>query len=129
VTGELLHNALGETEELLAGLLADEAGADIQAAVDQVLLANGWPGRPHVIGSIQTRRTRTVHAPDGHRAALTEVVTRALIEAARRRRDRLQGKPNSGYDPLFNGAAPVQPGAREGGAEDTTLADLICDRL
>jgi hypothetical protein len=74
------------------------------------LLANGWPPRPYTVGSISTKRTKVADATDEHRRALAELVRRALIEAARRRRDRLQGKPNGGHDPLFTGMIAVQPG-------------------
>ena len=46
LVGEVLHDALGETEQELAELLAGDAGADVEAAVNAVLLANGWPSRP-----------------------------------------------------------------------------------
>ena len=123
--GDDLLDALGETEVVLADLVAGEAGADVQAAVDRVPMTNGWPSRPHTIGTISTLRTRVADAPDHHHAALSEPVRRALIEAARRRRDRLQGLPVRPVDPLFNGAIPVQPGAKQNGADGTTLAELI----
>lgn len=78
----------------------------MSTAVDQVRLAAGWSPRPHNIGSIQTRRTRIADAPADHQVALTEPVCRALIEAARRRRDRLQGRSGTPVDP------PLSPNFR-----------------
>jgi hypothetical protein len=121
LTGELLRSALGETEQELIDLLA---GDEVQTAVDQVLIANGWPARPHIVGAISTKRTKVADAPDEHRAALSELVRRALIEAARRRIDRLQGRPGTPIDPMFSGAV-VQPGATPAGAEGITLGELI----
>jgi hypothetical protein len=103
LTGELLHNALAEVEQELAELLAGEPDADFEAAVNAVLLANSWPARAHTVGSISTRRTKVAETPDVHAAALSGSVRQALVELARRRRDRLQGRPHVGYDPLFNG--------------------------
>jgi hypothetical protein len=67
---------------------------------------------------------KVADAPDDHRAALSELVRRALIEAARRRIDRLQGRPGMPADPMFNGAV-VQPGAKRDGAAGVTLGELI----
>jgi integrase len=110
--GDDLIDAIGETEAVLGDLLSGEGGADVQATVDQVLIANGWPARVHTVGSISTKRVKVADAPDDHRSALAELVRRALIEMARRRRERLQGSPNGmSFDPLFANGAMVQPGA------------------
>jgi integrase len=120
LSGDDLFDALAETEAVLADLLAGEAGTEVQAAVDQILLANGWSGRPHVIGSIRTRKTKVADAPDEHRAALTDLIRRALVELARRRRDRLQGIPARPVDQLFDS---VQPGAKDTG-QDALLSHV-----
>jgi integrase len=109
LTGELLRSALGEVEEQLVELLDGGADEDVTAAVNASLISAGWPARPHVIGSISTRRTKVA---DGEvPAALPELVRRASIELARRRRDRLNGEPARVRDPLFANGAIVQPGA------------------
>jgi integrase len=124
LSGELLHEALAEVEQDLVDLLAGEAGADVEAVVNAVLLANGWPARAHTVGSISTQRTKVAEAPDEHRAALSGSVRQGLVELARRRRDRLQGRPHVGYDPLFN-VAVVQSGAKRDGTDGITLGELI----
>jgi hypothetical protein len=91
--GDDLLDALGETEAVLADLLAGEGGADVQSAIDQFLINAGWPSRPHVVGAIATKRGTVADGPDEHRAALAELVRRALIEMAGRPRERLCGSP------------------------------------
>jgi integrase len=126
LSGDDLLDALAETEAVLADLLAGEAGAEVQSAIDEVLINAGWPGRPHVVGSISTKRVKVADAPEEHRAALADLIRRALVEAARLRRDRLQGIPARPVDQLFNGAV-VQPVANGHDRADAglTVADLI----
>lgn len=126
LVGDLLHEAQAEAEQTMFDLLNGASGEDVAAAVEQVLIANGWPARPHVVGSISTRKTKVADAPAEHRAALADLARRALIEAARRRLDRLHGIPVRPVDPLFAGSLPVQPGANgEDRADGITLGELI----
>ena len=107
LTGEALQDAIGETAQHLYELTADEGHEVVSAAVDQVLIANGWPSRRHAVGTIHTRRqVATGEIP----SSIHGLVRRALTEAARRRLDRLQGIPARPVDPLFTGAA-AQPGS------------------
>jgi hypothetical protein len=116
LSGDDLLDALGETEAVLADLLAGEGGAEVQAAVDQLLLGSGWSGRAHRVGAIATKRVKVADAPDHLRAALSDLVRRALVEMARRRRERLRGSPNGvSFDHLFANGAGVQPGAADKG--------------
>jgi hypothetical protein len=96
LTGELLHDALAEVERELVNLLAGEAGADVEAVVNAVQLANGWPARAHTLGSIPTRRTKFAEAPNEHRAARSGSVRQAMVELARRRRAGLRAAHRSG---------------------------------
>jgi hypothetical protein len=114
----------GETEQELAELLAGEPGADVEAAVNAVLLANGQPARPHTAGSISTPEDQGCRCPPTSTGRPCPDRFQVLIELARRRRERLQGRPHVGYDPLFNGAV-VQPGAKRDGADGITLGELI----
>jgi hypothetical protein len=89
-----------------------EGGADVQSAIDQVPINADWPSRPNVVGAIATKRSKVADAPDEHRATLAELVRRALIEVAGRRRERLRGSPTGmSFDPLFANRASVQLGA------------------
>jgi hypothetical protein len=126
VFGDALSEALAEAEHDLFDLIQGADEEEVSAMADRVLIANGWPSRPHTIGAIQTKRTRVAELNGAAPAELYNLVRRALVEMARRRRDRLEGKPNGGYDPLFNGEAahPVPPnglGHADGGL---TLAEL-----
>jgi integrase len=123
LTGGLLHEALGETGQELFELVHGGADEEVSAAISRILISAGWPAKPHVVGSISTKRTK--FAEGGVPAALPELVRRALVELARRRRDRLQGKPNDGYDPLFSGSSPVQPVSNGQDSAGITLAELI----
>jgi integrase len=129
LVGDLLRAALGETDQELAELIEGAADEEATAAVDQVLIANGWPARAHRVGEIWTRRTKVANTTDAAPPeALHGLVRRALVELARRRRDRLQGRPPGAYDVAFNGAAPpVQAGAQPAGQKDAglTLGELI----
>jgi hypothetical protein len=113
-----------ETEQELAELLAGEPGADVEAAVNAVLLANDQPARPHTAGSISTPEDQGCRCPPTSTGRPCPDRFQVLIELARRRRERLQGRPHVGYDPLFNGAV-VQPGAKRDGADGITLGELI----
>ena len=119
LTGEALQDAIGETAQHLYELTADEAHEVVSAAVDRVLIANGWPARRHAVGSIKTRR----EVADGDiPSSIHALVRRALTEAARRRLDRLQGQPARPVDPLFTGAATQPPNGQDAGL---TVAELI----
>jgi hypothetical protein len=113
LTGELLRMALDEVEQELHELLDGGADDDVSTTIDRVLIQSGWPAKARTIGAIKTR----VKVADGEvPAALPELARRALIEAARRRLDRLTGRPGTAYDPLFNGPVPasvpsLKPGA------------------
>jgi len=98
---DLLHEALGETEQDLLELRNGGADEEVSAAVNKILIANGWPVRPHTVGSISTGRTKYADASNEEHKDLAR---RALIELARRSRDRLQGIPARPVDPLFKGA-------------------------
>jgi Domain of unknown function (DUF6538) len=88
------------------------------------------PARERPAGSPAHRRQHL--DPGGPRLQMPPTSTgrpcpdrfQVLIELARRRRERLQGRPHVGYDPLFNGAV-VQPGAKRDGADGITLGELI----
>jgi integrase len=126
LTGDLLHEALAEARHELHELSAGEADEQVSAAVDRVLLANGWPARRHVVGSIRTRRL----VADGELPpAIHTFARRALIESARRRITRLRGQPAQPVDPLFRGTF-LQPVARSLGSEDAqdqpiTIGELL----
>ena len=106
--GPDLSEAMAELDQELFEL---RAGADVTTDAHRMLLANGWPARPHTIGRISTRRMVPISEPAG----LDELMRRALIELTLRRRDRLHRRPAVGYDPMF-GAQSVS---------SITLAGLI----
>jgi hypothetical protein len=81
--------ALAEAGAELVELIEGEAGAEVASAVDRVLIAAGWPARPHRVGAITTR-TKTADARAEAVEALQGAARRALVEPlARRRLDRL----------------------------------------
>jgi integrase len=127
LVGDVLHMARAEADQELVDLLEGAAGEDVAAAVDQILIANGWPARAHQVGVIQARRTKVADVADAAPpGALGGLVRRALVEAARRRLDRLRGRPGAAYDPMFDGSVQVQPGAKENGQDGgISLAELI----
>jgi integrase len=89
----------------------------VSATVDRVLLANGWPARRHVAGSIRRRRV----IPDGEiPPSIHGLARRALIDAARRRITRLQGQPAQRVDPLFRGT--LQPVSED---QPITISELL----
>ena len=117
LTGDLLHEALAEARQEQHELSADGADEQVSAVVDRMLLANGWPARRHVVGSIRTRRM----IPDGEIPSATHgLARRALIEAARRRITRLQGQPAQPVDPLFR--ATLQPVSQD---QPITIGELL----
>jgi integrase len=122
-----LRAALGETAQDLSSLIDGGDGDTVQAALDRALIAAGWLSRPHTVGSISTKRVRVADAEPP--AELADLARRALAELARRRLDRLQGRPGMPVDPIFvNGAAvhPVAPNGADGHADGgITLATLI----
>jgi integrase len=129
--GEILHAALAETEQDLCSLIEGDDGEGVQAALDRALIAAGWPSRAHVVGSIATRRVRVADLDDHSGqipAELHDLARRALIEAARRRLDRLQGRPGAPVDPLFANGAAVQPVANGQDTTDRmTVGELIAE--
>jgi integrase len=120
------HATLAETEQDILDLVEGAGGESIQAALHRVLINAGWPARPHVIGTIQTRRTK-VAAVDGHvPAELHDLVRRGLVELARRRHERLRGSPNGvSFDPLFSNGAVVQPVANGHDSAGIIVGELI----
>jgi len=125
LVGELLRSARAEADQELVDLLDGGSGEAVQATVDRILISAGWPARPHRVGEITARHTKVA---DGEvPAALYDLVRRALIEAARRRLDRLHGRPGAAYDPLLNGRAPaVQPVANgHDHAGGLTVGELV----
>jgi integrase len=131
LSGDLLRSALGEAEQELAELLDGDADEDVTTAADQdvttavnaVLIAAGWPARSHTVGAVKTR----IKVVDGEvPGAIHELVRRALVELARRRRERLRGSPiGASFDPLFSSSTHVQPGAPNGQDHGLTVGELI----
>jgi hypothetical protein len=66
--------ALAEAGAELVELIEGEAGAEVASAVDRVLIAAGWPARPHRVGAITTR-TKTADA----RAEAVEALQGAAV--------------------------------------------------
>jgi hypothetical protein len=125
--GEGRDEALAEAHAELVELIEGEAGAEVAAAVDRVMIAAGWPARPHRVGAITTR-TKTADAAPEAVAALQGVARRALVGGglARRRLDRLQGRPAAGYDPIFNGSpAEAPPYALRDEDRSLTVGELL----
>ncbi|HET6519983.1 MAG TPA: DUF6538 domain-containing protein, partial [Geminicoccaceae bacterium] len=121
-----LRDALAETEQDLRGLIEGEDAESVQGALDRALIAAGWPARPHHVGSIATKRVRVADAEPP--AELVELARRSLIEMARRRLDRLQGRPGTPVDPLFANGAAVHPVANgHEGAGGLTIGELIAE--
>jgi integrase len=99
--GDDVRAALGETEQDIHYLIEGADGESVQAAVDRVLIAAGWPARPYQVGSIFTG-TQVADVDGAALAELSGLMRRALVELARRRRERLRGSPNGmSFDPLF----------------------------
>jgi hypothetical protein len=72
--GEGRDEALAEAHAKLVELLDGEAGAEVAAAVDRVLIAAGWHTKAHRVGAITTR-TKTADAAPEAEAALPRTVT------------------------------------------------------
>jgi integrase len=110
--------AIAETERGLFDLIEGADGESVQAALDHVLISAGWPARQHVVGSIRTRRL-VADVDPAETAELHHLIRRGLIELARRRLDRLNGRPSAGLDPVF-----VQPVSSADGPGGLTLDEL-----
>jgi hypothetical protein len=106
--GEDRRVALAETEQGLFDLIEGADGESVQATLDHVLISAGWPARHHVVGSIRTRR-QVADVDGADSSALHHLLRRGLIELARRRLDRLNGRSSAGLDPIF-----VQPVSSDG---------------
>ena len=116
--GEDRRDALAETKQGLFELIEGADGESVQAALDHMLISAGWPARQHVVGPIRTRRqVADVDAADT--SELHHLLRRGLIELARRRLDRLNGRPSAGLDPAF-----LQPVSSTGGPGGLTLDEL-----
>jgi integrase len=108
-TGYDLRDALDEAHDLEAGLRAgkdDDVMSHVQMVADNILIGNGWPGRPHQIGAIKAVGVQIadVDKTSDKYWSLVGQVRRAMLEAARRHRARLNGKTaGQVFDPAFMG--------------------------
>jgi uncharacterized protein DUF6538 len=112
------RDALAETEQRLFDLIEGADGESVQAALDPVLISAGWPARQYVVGSIRTRRL-VADVDPAETAELHHLIRRGLIELARRRLERLNGRPSTGLDPVF-----LQPVSSADGPGGLTLDEL-----